>query len=69
MSICQQIKRGLTLRGHTRIRQGSREAAVFEKALREVMKDLATKLVEDGEGATKVVEIRVDGKLCLKDEL
>jgi len=33
------------------------------------MKDLATKLVEDGEGATKVVEIRVDGKLCLKDEL
>jgi len=40
---------------------GSKEEQVLFKAAKKVMKDLALKLVEDGEGATKVVEIRVKG--------
>jgi glutamate N-acetyltransferase/amino-acid N-acetyltransferase len=43
------------------VRQGSREEAVLERALLEIMKELALKLVEDGEGATKLVEIQVRG--------
>ena len=49
------------LAGNAAIKRGSREAATFERALYEVMKDLAIKLVEDGEGATKVAEIHVRG--------
>lgn len=47
--------------GNAVIESGSREAATFERALYDVTKDLAIKLVEDGEGATKVAEIRVQG--------
>lgn len=47
--------------GNVPVRRGSKDAAVFEKAVYEVMRKLALKLVEDGEGATKVVEIRVEG--------
>ncbi len=47
--------------GNAPIRRGSRESVIFENAVCDVMKSLALKLVEDGEGATKVVEIRVDG--------
>ena len=49
------------LAGNPPIRAGSRQAASFERALYKVMKRLAIKLVEDGEGATKVAEIQVDG--------
>jgi glutamate N-acetyltransferase/amino-acid N-acetyltransferase len=41
------------------VRRGSREERVLNKAVKAVMKDLALKLVEDGEGTTKVVEILV----------
>jgi len=47
--------------GNSAIRRGTREEAIFEHAVHAVMKKLALKLVEDGEGATKVVEIRVQG--------
>ena len=47
--------------GNAAIRRGTREEAIFEQAVHAVMKKLALKLVEDGEGATKVVEIRVEG--------
>lgn len=47
--------------GNAPIHRDSGDAVVFEKAVCEVMKKLALKLVEDGEGATKVVEIRVEG--------
>jgi len=47
--------------GNSAIRRGTREEAIFEQAVHAVMKRLALKLVEDGEGATKVVEIRVVG--------
>ncbi|HXG51611.1 MAG TPA: bifunctional glutamate N-acetyltransferase/amino-acid acetyltransferase ArgJ [candidate division Zixibacteria bacterium] len=46
--------------GNEPVRAGTAAAAALEKSVREVMKTLALKLVEDGEGATKVVEVRVD---------
>jgi glutamate N-acetyltransferase/amino-acid N-acetyltransferase len=47
--------------GNASIRRGSPEAAALERALYFVMKQLAIKLVEDGEGATKAAEIQVRG--------
>ncbi|MBI2361093.1 MAG: bifunctional glutamate N-acetyltransferase/amino-acid acetyltransferase ArgJ [Deltaproteobacteria bacterium] len=47
--------------GNSPIKSGSREEDILFSAAREVMETLALKLVEDGEGATKVVEIRVLG--------
>lgn len=47
--------------GNVRIRRGTKDASTFEKTVDAVMKKLALKLVEDGEGATKVVEVRVEG--------
>jgi glutamate N-acetyltransferase/amino-acid N-acetyltransferase len=48
------------LAGNSAVRPGSRDENVFAGAVQRVMKDLALKLVEDGEGSTKVVEIRVE---------
>lgn len=47
--------------GNSPVRSGGREEDILFSAAREVMETLALKLVEDGEGATKVVEIRVLG--------
>jgi glutamate N-acetyltransferase/amino-acid N-acetyltransferase len=47
--------------GNAAIRNGSKNAAILGNAVYDVMKKLSIKLVEDGEGATKVVEIRVEG--------
>ncbi len=47
--------------GNAPIRRGSRAERRLAEAARKVMKELAIKLVEDGEGATKVVEIFVVG--------
>jgi glutamate N-acetyltransferase/amino-acid N-acetyltransferase len=47
--------------GNAPVRRGSRGAAALSRAIYGVMKQLALKLVEDGEGATKLVEIRVEG--------
>ncbi len=44
-----------------RIEQGTPDAEVFYQALRQLMTFLAKLIVIDGEGATKLVEIRVDG--------
>ena len=49
------------LAGNAPVRRGSREERALAGMAQEVMKKLAIKLVEDGEGATKVVEICVDG--------
>lgn len=46
--------------GNSTVRGGSKESATLAKTVYEVMRRLAIKLVEDGEGATKVVEIRVE---------
>lgn len=47
------------LAGNKALRLNSKEAKDFEKKLEEVARVLALKMVEDGEGATKVVEILV----------
>ncbi len=53
------------------VRGGTPEAELFKSALEEVMRDLARRMVADGEGATKFIEVRVsnaatrsDAKLC-----
>ena len=43
------------------VRSGTREEVALMAAVQMVMRELAIKLVEDGEGTTKVVEIRVEG--------
>jgi len=43
------------------IESGSRAAEVFEQNLLEVLVDLAKMIVRDGEGATKLVEVCVEG--------
>lgn len=47
--------------GNPPVRSGTAEEKRLERAVREVMEKLALGLVRDGEGTTKVVEIRVEG--------
>jgi len=47
--------------------QGSTQNSSFQKALDEVMISLAKKIIKDGEGATKMVEIAVKGALTNND--
>jgi len=47
--------------GNTPLKAGSKEAKDFEKLFEELARHLALQMVEDGEGATKVVEIKVEG--------
>jgi len=49
------------------VRKGSAEERTLLRAVREVMKRLALLLVEDGEGATKVIEVRVEGARSAQD--
>ncbi|MCU4652193.1 bifunctional glutamate N-acetyltransferase/amino-acid acetyltransferase ArgJ [Roseibacterium sp. SDUM158016] len=45
----------------------SAEGKVFAEALGRVMRDLALQIVRDGEGATKLVEVRVTGAKSARD--
>ncbi len=47
--------------GNPRITRGGEGEDVLERALTRVMKELALKVVADGEGTKKLVEVRVDG--------
>lgn len=47
--------------GNQEIAAGSASADAFSKALREILLDLAKMIVRDGEGATKLVRIQIDG--------
>jgi glutamate N-acetyltransferase/amino-acid N-acetyltransferase len=47
--------------GNSPVRRGSKEEKIFTRTCQKVMKELAVKLVEDGEGGTKVVEVLVEG--------
>jgi glutamate N-acetyltransferase/amino-acid N-acetyltransferase len=49
------------------VKVGSREERILLRTAQGVMKGLAIKLVEDGEGSTKVVEIRVQGARSVND--
>ena len=45
----------------------SKDGKVFAGALERVLKDLALQIVRDGEGATKLVEVRVSGARSARD--
>ena len=47
--------------GGTQISASSREAAAFERALTYVCVSMARMLARDGEGAEKLIEVRIDG--------
>ncbi len=47
--------------GNSRITRGGEGEDVLEREITRVMKELALKIVADGEGTTKLVEVRVDG--------
>ena len=49
------------------IAEGSEAATAFAEALGTVMTDLALQVVRDGEGATKLLEIRVTGAVSAED--
>ncbi len=53
--------------GHAPLATGSAEAAAFEAALEEVMRDLAHQVVKDGEGASKFVTVQVTGAVDRTD--
>lgn len=55
------------LAGNQPLQAGSAEAEVFQDALGEVCIYLAKCLVRDGEGATKLIEVRVEGALTLRE--
>ncbi len=49
------------------VKAGTPEAEIFKAALEQVMRELARKMVADGEGATKFVEIRIVNAPSQKD--
>jgi glutamate N-acetyltransferase/amino-acid N-acetyltransferase len=51
------------------ITEGSSELEQFNRALGEIMLDLAKMIVRDGEGATKLVRIQIDGAASNDDAL
>lgn len=53
--------------GNTLIREGTREAEIFESLLSDILLSLAKKIVLDGEGATKMVEVIVRGAASSAD--
>lgn len=55
------------LAGNPPIKTGDSCYDVFRLALREVMRFLARQIVEDGEGITKVVEVRIQGASTQND--
>jgi len=55
------------LAGNRRIRTSTRDYAVFADLLTGALTELAKMIVRDGEGATKLIEIRVDGARTAAD--
>ncbi|MCX7044584.1 MAG: bifunctional glutamate N-acetyltransferase/amino-acid acetyltransferase ArgJ [Candidatus Sumerlaeota bacterium] len=53
--------------GNPPIKAGTKEARAFGEALEEVCSSLAYQLVRDGEGATKVALVRVEGAASAED--
>ena len=53
--------------GNEIISEGTREAEAFQVALKEVCTYLAKCIAGDGEGATKLIEVTVEGALSLAD--
>ncbi|NLX58083.1 MAG: bifunctional glutamate N-acetyltransferase/amino-acid acetyltransferase ArgJ [Phycisphaerae bacterium] len=53
--------------GRREIQQGSDEYVAFSALLRKVCLDLALQIAADGEGATRVIEVRVEGAATEQD--
>ena len=53
--------------GGKAIAKSSRQATTFQRALNKVCIYLAREAVRDGEGATKLIEVKVSGALSLRD--
>jgi len=53
--------------GREIIKKGSRKARAFQRALERVCIYLAREAARDGEGATKLIEVKVKGALSLRD--
>jgi len=53
--------------GNETIKEGTREAEAFGQALTEVCTFLARRIAGDGEGATKLIEVTVEGALTVAD--
>jgi glutamate N-acetyltransferase/amino-acid N-acetyltransferase len=53
------------LAGNRPISRGSRQAAIFQKALDQVCIYLAKAIARDGEGATRLIEVTVNGAVTL----
>ncbi len=53
--------------GGETIKSGSKKAAAFQCALNQVCVYLAREAVRDGEGATKLIEVKVSGAASIKD--
>ncbi|HLF16827.1 MAG TPA: bifunctional glutamate N-acetyltransferase/amino-acid acetyltransferase ArgJ [Candidatus Thermoplasmatota archaeon] len=53
--------------GGTRLREGSAELEAFQAGLVEACKDLAKQIAGDGEGATALLEVVVEGASTLQD--
>jgi len=53
--------------GNEIINEGTREAEAFRQALTEVCTYLARRIAGDGEGATKLIEVTVEGALTVAD--
>lgn len=49
------------------IKAGSKKAAVFQQVLNQVCVYLAKEAVRDGEGATKLIEVKISGAASVKD--
>ena len=55
------------LAGNSRLRAGSPELKIFQRALDQVTQTLAHMIVRDGEGVTKFVEVHVNGAVSFSD--
>lgn len=55
------------LAGNKTIEEGTKEADAFQVALTEVCTYLARRIASEGEGATRLIEVTVDGALTLAD--
>ncbi|TEU02155.1 MAG: bifunctional glutamate N-acetyltransferase/amino-acid acetyltransferase ArgJ, partial [Dehalococcoidia bacterium] len=55
------------LAGNKTIEEGTKEADAFQAALTEVCTYLARRIASEGEGATRLIEVTVDGALTLAD--
>jgi len=53
--------------GNSSIHEESSEYPAFSAGLKKICRELAVKIVSDGEGASKLIEVRVKGGWCARD--